>query len=81
MCANESECFTAISERLISVINDLYLRPAMYGPTPMEVEASLRAYHWFWALLHNREDELNTVIQSAMPVGRRSLTGSFVRLY
>jgi hypothetical protein len=55
MCSIESECFKAISKRLVDVINDLYRQPAMYGPDVMEVEATLRNYHCFWGLRHKRE--------------------------
>jgi hypothetical protein len=47
----------------------------------MELDVTLRNCHWFWALLHGAEHQLNEATLSVTPVGRRSAAGSFARIF
>jgi hypothetical protein len=68
-------------ERIVEIIRDVYQRPYLYGQTAIELDVTLRNYHWFWALLHGAESRLNTVTLEATPIGRRSAAGSFSRIF
>jgi hypothetical protein len=60
---------------------DLCNRPHCYAATAIEVDTTIRNYHWFWATIFQRELDLDRVLQEAMPPGRRSIAGSFSRLF
>jgi hypothetical protein len=69
------------NERIVEIIRDVYQRPWLYGPTPIEVDVTLRNFHWFWAFLHGTEVQLNAATLEATPLGRRSAAGSFSRIF
>jgi hypothetical protein len=70
-----------LGARIAEIIQDMYDRPYCYAATPIELDTTIRDYHWFWAAIHQREPDLDTALQRAMPDGRRSITGSFSRLF
>ena len=79
--SNSEHTLAKLGERMVEIIQDMYPRPHCYAATPIELDTTIRNYHWFWAAIYKREAELDTALQQAMPSGRRSITGSFSRLF
>lgn len=53
-----------IIARLNDVIAHIYSRPKMYGQTVGEIDVVLWSYHWFWAMVQQRESEFHDAIEA-----------------
>ena len=69
-----------IRQKIVYVVNGIYMRPTMYGPTPLELERTFDWFHWLWAGITDKQDELYAIKLELTPPNIRSLTGSFTRV-
>jgi hypothetical protein len=79
--SNLKHTLAKLGERMVEIIQDMCNRPHCYAATAIKVDTTFRNCHWFWATIYQRELDLDGVLQEAMPPGRRSITGSFSRLF
>jgi hypothetical protein len=70
-----------IADRVISIIDDIPRRPQMYGLTTLEVEQKVNDFYWFLGILKDRADEIWEAKRNFTPDGRKSLEGSFARIF
>jgi hypothetical protein len=66
---------------LEQVLAEIYERSYLYGPTLIEIESWLFIIHSIWAELTERRDELEKWKTQLTPIGCRSATGSFCRVF
>lgn len=68
-----------IATRLNDIIAHIYSRPKMYGQTVGEIDVVLWSYHWFWAIVQQRESEFHDAIESVEGNTTSSFTDVFER--